>query len=278
MASLSIGDVARMSGVAEGTLRMWERRHRFPQPERLDSGHRRYSPDQVELVRRVVAARAAGLSLNVAIERATRQQDTAAASVYAGLREGHPELQAMRLAKPAMLALSHAVEDESISRAGEPVLFASFQRAGFYRLQRRRWRALSSGAALAVVFAEFPRLRTPRERPIEVPVGRDRPLAREWAVVCDDERYAVCLVGREPPFSSADAPSARRVFETIWSVDPAVVRDAARICASMVPELPAAIIGGARDRLEREPMVPARDQLQLAAAITSRTLAYAAPA
>lgn len=277
MGSLSIGDVARMTGVAEGTLRMWERRYRFPHPARLESGHRRYGPEQVELVRRVAAARAAGVSLSVAIERVTRQGGSQTTSLYASLRDGHPELQAMRLAIPAMLALSHAIEDESISRAGEPVLFASFQRVSFYRRQRRRWRELSRGAALAAVFAEFPNLRTPGDGPIEVPVETKRPLAREWAVVCDTERYAVCLVGREPPFSSADAPSARRVFETVWSVDPAVVRDAARICVGMLPKLPAAVVGAAEERLEGEPIVPAGDQLRLAAAITSRTLAYAAP-
>lgn len=278
MASLSIGDVALMTGVAEGTLRMWERRYGFPHPERLESGHRRYGPEQVELVRRVAAARAAGTSLSVAIERATRQAERGTASLFASLREQHPELQAMTLTESAMLALSHAIEDESIARAGEPVLFASFQRPGFYSHQRRRWRELSRGAALAVVFAEFPRPRTPRNGPIEVAVEPGRPLAREWAVVCDAERYAICLVGREPPFSSAGTPSARRAFETVWSVDPAVVRDAARICARMLPELPSAVIGAGTERLEGEPVVLASDQLRLAAALTSRTLAYLAPA
>ena len=62
MRGLSISDVVERTGVAEGTLRMWERRHGFPVPERLPSGHRRYSDDQVESVLRVVAGRSAGLS------------------------------------------------------------------------------------------------------------------------------------------------------------------------------------------------------------------------
>ena len=57
---MSISDVVERTGVAEGTLRMWERRHGFPVPERLPSGHRRYSEEQVELVLRVLAARASG--------------------------------------------------------------------------------------------------------------------------------------------------------------------------------------------------------------------------
>ena len=47
---------------------MWERRYGFPAPERLASGHRRYSERDIELVRRW-PRRAAGLSLQVAIER-----------------------------------------------------------------------------------------------------------------------------------------------------------------------------------------------------------------
>ena len=51
---------------------MWERRHGFPEPERLPKGHRRYSKRDIELVRRVASERAAGVSLPLAIERATR--------------------------------------------------------------------------------------------------------------------------------------------------------------------------------------------------------------
>ena len=40
---LAIRDLVARTGVEQGTLRMWERRHGFPVPERLASGHRRYS-------------------------------------------------------------------------------------------------------------------------------------------------------------------------------------------------------------------------------------------
>ena len=50
-AGLSIGDIANRSGVAVGTLRMWESRYGFPVPERLPSGHRRYSEHDLEQVR-----------------------------------------------------------------------------------------------------------------------------------------------------------------------------------------------------------------------------------
>src|SRR3954449_2273858 len=66
---LTIREVAARSGIPAGTLRMWEERYGFPKPQRLPSGHRRFTSDQIEQVRAVVAARDAGLSLPAAIER-----------------------------------------------------------------------------------------------------------------------------------------------------------------------------------------------------------------
>lgn len=43
----NIGVVARMTGIPENTLRMWERRYDFPISTRTDGGHRLYSPLQV---------------------------------------------------------------------------------------------------------------------------------------------------------------------------------------------------------------------------------------
>lgn len=42
-----MGAVTRRTGITEHTLRAWERRFGFPDPERLPSGHRRYPVDQV---------------------------------------------------------------------------------------------------------------------------------------------------------------------------------------------------------------------------------------
>ena len=53
--SLTIGQLAEACGIAPATLRMWESRHGFPEPQRLDSGHRRYGEQDVE--RRAPGAR-----------------------------------------------------------------------------------------------------------------------------------------------------------------------------------------------------------------------------
>ena len=62
----SIGELATRTGVAEGTLRMWERRHAFPVAERLPSGHRRYRAEDVQRVAQVLREREAGLSVSAA--------------------------------------------------------------------------------------------------------------------------------------------------------------------------------------------------------------------
>jgi MerR family transcriptional regulator, light-induced transcriptional regulator len=58
---LSIGALSRATGVPADTLRTWERRYGFPAPERLGSGHRRYSLTTLERLRLVTQAIGLGL-------------------------------------------------------------------------------------------------------------------------------------------------------------------------------------------------------------------------
>jgi DICT domain-containing protein len=172
-----------------------------------------------------------------------------------------------------MIALSHAIEDESLSRADRPLMFASFQHERFYRQEEARWRELSRGAQLALVFADFQRVRSPRGGPAEIPVDRSHPLTREWAVVCDATHHAVCLAAWEPP-SAATALDEERVFEAIWSVEPRVVREASRTCVEIAASVRPALVESVRPSLEPEPAPVTGEQLRLAAAITNRTLSY----
>lgn len=50
---VSVGKVAAATGISAHALRMWERRYGTPRPVRLSSGHRRYTPQQVEWLRLV---------------------------------------------------------------------------------------------------------------------------------------------------------------------------------------------------------------------------------
>src|SRR3954469_12057301 len=153
--ALTIREIAARSGVPSGTLRMWEERYGFPKPRRLPSGHRRFSEEQVEAVRAVVAARDAGLSLPAAIERVALAPQERRESLFGLLRLRRPELAPELVPKPRMVALSHAIEDECLSRAHAPVLIGSFQRERFFRAEEARWAGFARTAAVAVAFADF---------------------------------------------------------------------------------------------------------------------------
>ena len=56
----SIGDVARITGLTPETLRIWERRYGRPVAVRLPSGHRRYTEDHINWLRKVAEALAHG--------------------------------------------------------------------------------------------------------------------------------------------------------------------------------------------------------------------------
>jgi DICT domain-containing protein len=269
---LTIREMAARTGVPQGTLRMWETRYGFPVPERLPSGHRRYPESQVDLVQQVARDRDAGLTMRAAVDRARRAVAPAEESIFAALRRRRPDLVPYTLPKSTLIALSHAIEDECAARAERPVLFGSFQRERFYRHAEPRWRELARTAEIAIVFADFPKRREPRHAPVEVPIDRSDPLGREWSLVCDAPEYAACLSAWEPPGQDA-ARDSDRVLETIWSVEPAVVRDAARIAqgiaARTAPELVAPI-----DRLLDSNPPASGEEFRLVSALTNRMVAY----
>jgi DICT domain-containing protein/predicted DNA-binding transcriptional regulator AlpA len=270
---LAIGEVVERTGVAEATLRMWERRYGFPSPARLASGHRRYSEGEIELIRVVAAKRMSGLALPVAIEQARSELSQPARSVYAALRRRRPDLEPRVLLKPLMLALSHAIEEEALARAQRLMVFGCFQRERFYRQARPRWRELAHAAEVAVVFGDFARVRTPRDGPVEVPVPREHPFTREWALVCEGQDFALCLTGWEPP-EDEQGPDRMRRFEAIWSVEPEVVREASRICCATAAARRPAVATAARARLESPLSATPESQLRLASAVTARTLSH----
>lgn len=66
--TLSVGRVARETGISAETLRIWERRYGRPAATRLPSGHRRYSQRQVVWLRRVAEAVARGVRASTAVK------------------------------------------------------------------------------------------------------------------------------------------------------------------------------------------------------------------
>jgi DNA-binding transcriptional MerR regulator len=279
-ASLSIGELAARTGVAPSTLRIWEERHGFPEPSRLGSGHRRYAEADAAVVAEVARLRDSGMRLEAAITAARREAEHQAQvaggprprSVHAELRRRDPGLPVHRLRKRTLVALSHAIEDEFCARARDARLFGLFQRPEHFAPSRARWRELALLARSTHVFADFA-----DDVPVDggdgiqlVRLEERSPLLREWAVVCDSTEAPIVLTAWEVP-GQVGVPQPHRVFEATWSLDPGLVRDAARVCAGAAAGTP----GGPRlvaELADAPPGVPADPAL--AAAFFNRAVAY----
>jgi DNA-binding transcriptional MerR regulator len=260
---LTIADVAAKTGVSVAALRAWERRYGFPRPIRLPTGHRRYSDRDVAAIRRVLAERAGGRSVDAAVAVASAAESVVDETVFAGLRRRRPELVPRVLSRRAMLAVSRAIEDECSAHGERAHLVAAFQRAGLYRTARRnRWAGLSRSAASTTVFADFTRSRISAAGVREIAIPSGAPQEREWAVVCDGPRVAAVLAGWE---------RSGGTFEAVWTVEPGAVREASQVARSLAlrhapaVDLPAPPPGQARAG------DPAIDQ---AVAVTNRVVAY----
>lgn len=238
-AMLTIGELAERSGLSPATLRVWESRHGFPVPQRLASGHRRYTEADVEAIQAVVRHRDAGTRLELAIIRAMVEAEPTAPSVYATLRRRYPALGVHRLQKSTLMALSWAIEDEFCSKADRATVYGSFQSEHYFRQAEARWREISRVSAATTVFAGFEHSDF-ESSPAQVSLPADAPLLREWAVVCDAPDLPVVLTAWELP-GQDEIADRHRLYESIWSADGAAVHDAARVCATVARDAGAPI-------------------------------------
>jgi DICT domain-containing protein len=274
-AVLTIGEVSARTGIPVAGLRNWEQRYGLPRPERTSSGQRRYRESDCGLLAEVLAARDRGLSMPAAVALAVAQNGQAEpASIFASLRSQHPGLRVHVLSKSVLLALTRAIEDECCARAQRPVLLASFQRQGFYQASRARYDDLAHGAEQTVVYADFEQVRH-RPGPLaEIPVPPGSPMRREWSLICDSQDQPGCVTGWERPGQGYLADKDR-IFEAMWSVDPRVVRGAARLGASLAQPAAPEVAARLRARLSDEPS-PSSADLRRASGLLERTLDYLA--
>jgi DICT domain-containing protein len=227
---LAIKDVADLTGVAAGTIRMWEQRYGFPEPSRTAAGYRIYTEEDVVAIRRVLAYRDRGLSVPAALERARALGGgTDRPSIFAALASGDAPVRPQRLQRRTLIALSRAIEEEAIARAAGPVVIAAFQAERNYRAVEHRYRRLARVGDAVGVFANFDDCRIGADdEPAEIPIASTDALGHEWAVIIDAPGYAACLVGWETPDGGRD-----RFFEAVWTMDAPVVRRAAQIGAAL---------------------------------------------
>ena len=257
MKGLAIKEVAERTGIAAGTIRMWEQRYGFPEPARTPSGYRMYTDEDVEALRRVSTFRENGLSVPAALERArSASGSTDRPSIYGAIAAGDDPVPARRLRKSTLLAISRAIEDETLARAAGPVVVGAFQSVRNFEAVEHRYTRLAHNADACVVFADFDDVRERPGHPTEVPITPDDALGNEWAVVVDAPGYAACLLAWETPESQRDEhlPDRDRRFEALWTLDPRIVRRAALVGAALASRAGADLGAGLDDLLRDRPL------------------------
>ena len=272
MKALAIREVAEQTGLAAGTIRMWEQRYGFPEPERTPAGYRLYSEDDVETLRRVITLRETGLSVPAALERA-RASATAVTdrpSIFGAVPSAG---RTRMLRKKTLIAMSRAIEDETLARAAGPVILGAFQRERHFRTVSHRYRRLADAADASAVFADFAEPREPVEGPAEVPIEAGAAIGHEWAVVVDAPSFSVCLCAWEPPVRHAPEDDLDRRFETFWTLEPGAVRQAALAGAS-VAGVTAPSVGERLHGVLAERPLGAAGATEALEALTARMIGY----
>jgi DICT domain-containing protein len=94
---------------------------------------------------------------------------------------------------------------------------------------------------------------------------------REWVLVCDGPGFAACLVGFEPPRGGR----GERCFETLWSAEREVVREAARVCCELIAARAPALVRDLEERLA-DPLPATTAELRTVVELTTRMVLYAA--
>jgi DNA-binding transcriptional MerR regulator/methylmalonyl-CoA mutase cobalamin-binding subunit len=124
---LSIGALARATGIPAETLRTWENRYGYPSAARRPSGHRVYDVTTVARLRRIAAALALGHRAGDVVAASDEQLDRLAEAgradeggallPFAPPAAGAPALQGPRLELDSLMVLVRAFDDAGLGRA-----------------------------------------------------------------------------------------------------------------------------------------------------------------
>ncbi len=263
----SIGVLAERTGLTPAVLRTWENRFGFPAGGRSASGHRRFFDADVSLVRQVLELRESGLGLRASIDAVLqRHEHQGAESVHAVLGRDFPELPVVRLGRQALIAASHAVEDEALARADRPLVLGTFQEGHRYAGSRHRWEELARTASWSAVVAEFddtwPGDTAASPARCDLPEGS--PLRREWTVVAVSATRAALVSAWEVPVR----PGRPAVYESIVSTHRPAAVAAARVLLDVVRSagaVPAPSVQGLLDAPGRDTAAGDADRVWLRA-------------
>lgn len=168
-------------------------------------------------------------------------------SVLAELLQFIPNWRPQMYFKASLTALSHAMEDQVLAEADQPLVIASFQRERFYRQEAHRYQRIASLSSQVYILAapetEFSNRSDVYETIAFEPTDG---LAEEWHLIVIGKHYASCLLCRERThiFEQEKIETAMdnsRRFEGIWTSDRLVTQIAAKLLLDRIlvyrPEL-----------------------------------------
>jgi DICT domain-containing protein/signal transduction histidine kinase len=151
---------------------------------------------------------------------------TITTSVLEELLKSMPHLRSQMYFKASLTALSHAMEDQVLADAGQPLVIANFQQERFYRQEVNRYLRIASRTPQVYVLAAAETDFSSRSGQYEMIAFDDADeLCHEWHLVVIGDRYSACLVCRErhgvteaPDTEGMTVDQIRR-FEGIWTFD-----------------------------------------------------------
>ncbi|MBW4553729.1 MAG: GAF domain-containing protein [Aphanocapsa sp. GSE-SYN-MK-11-07L] len=158
-------------------------------------------------------------------------------SLLQELLEAQPHLHPQLYFKSSLTALSHAMEDQVLAGADQPVIIASFQRERFYRQEAHRYARISEKSnQVYVLAAPETEFKTCSDRYETIAFDAKDGLSHEWHLIVVGQQYAVCLLCREHPLSPGRSRmpplphiDQSRRFEGIWTFDRGIACQAARL-------------------------------------------------
>ena len=123
--------------------------------------------------------------------------------------------------KATLTVLSHALEDAIIQNNLSPVIFAAFQEARYFQIERARYDMIGQTARAVVVYG----------RGLEM---SPHSLEQDWFVIINEPRFKAMLVSAQLENSdNSDLPAIYKPYHLVWSYDAQIVD---RACVLLVEQ------------------------------------------
>ncbi len=153
-------------------------------------------------------------------------------SLFDRLRVVDPDMPVMSVTKSTLVATSHLIETLVYENVERCVLVSGFQHGRHWAAERDRYLAMAGDNDVIAVFAGREPLTEVGVDHVGLRLRTGDPLGQEWFVLALGPGLAVTLCGldsdahvsRPLPVREAD-----RLFDVVWSVDPAVAAVAAQV-------------------------------------------------